>query len=403
MWRIGGLLWCLAATTVAAADQGRSSATPVAKVIQLLKKLSAQVSEEGTREAAGYDKYACFCKEQSSDKEYIIEKSRLQIETLTAQIEALDADITQLDTDVVAATKSITEEKDDAKTKSDTRETAFTTYQEDRKELTDGIDAITRAVQQLKVSRDDVKGQTELVQKALAIAAALQKKVGKQEPAKYEHRSGDIISTLEELNRTFKKNLATLDEEEAGESNQFNMVEGARSNRVKALEKEVFEKQQLSAEKGEEKATAEGLKTVEVEASTADQAFLDELTAACEEKSAAWDKRSKTRAGELTAITEAVGVLEGMGDLYETNKNLVGLAQKNVVVGGARAAPVQPHTVSLLQVAQAPAQNALKPVAKLLGERAASLKSSVLASLAAKVASSGPDHFVEVRDRKSVV
>jgi DNA repair exonuclease SbcCD ATPase subunit len=78
----------------------KSQATPVEKVAQLLEKLSAQVAEEGKKEAAQYDKYACFCKEQADQKIYQIEKSEAKIETLTAEIEQLEAQIADLSADI---------------------------------------------------------------------------------------------------------------------------------------------------------------------------------------------------------------------------------------------------------------------------------------------------------------
>ena len=56
------------------ARHDRGSTTPVEQVIGLLEKLQAQIQEEGKAEAAAYDKFACFCKEQADNKQYAIEK-----------------------------------------------------------------------------------------------------------------------------------------------------------------------------------------------------------------------------------------------------------------------------------------------------------------------------------------
>merc|ERR1719199_1105389 len=82
---------------------GRQVGTPVDKVISLLTKLSNQVQAEGVAEAASYDKYACFCKDQADDKVYVIAKSDKKIKELDAEITALTGEITELDD---AVTKS---------------------------------------------------------------------------------------------------------------------------------------------------------------------------------------------------------------------------------------------------------------------------------------------------------
>eukprot|EP00428_Durinskia_dybowskii_P008343 CAMPEP_0170302440 /NCGR_PEP_ID=MMETSP0116_2-20130129/51502_1 /TAXON_ID=400756 /ORGANISM="Durinskia baltica, Strain CSIRO CS-38" /LENGTH=82 /DNA_ID=CAMNT_0010554307 /DNA_START=23 /DNA_END=267 /DNA_ORIENTATION=+ len=63
-----------------------AAVTPVEKVVELLENLSKKVEQEGKDEAAAYDKFACFCKEQMDDKTYQIEKSDEKIEELTAKI-----------------------------------------------------------------------------------------------------------------------------------------------------------------------------------------------------------------------------------------------------------------------------------------------------------------------------
>merc|ERR1719232_2229959 len=92
---------CLAAASQAA------QVTPMEKVIVLLKDLSAKVEAEGKKEAAQYDKYACFCKEQADNKLYAIETSEEKIKKLKAKIADLTAKISELDGDVATLSKKI--------------------------------------------------------------------------------------------------------------------------------------------------------------------------------------------------------------------------------------------------------------------------------------------------------
>merc|ERR1719407_79640 len=74
--------------------------TPMEKVIGLLKDLSAKVAAEGKKDAAEYDKYACFCKEQADEKLYSIEKSDAKIADLKAEIKELTTAIADLNSDI---------------------------------------------------------------------------------------------------------------------------------------------------------------------------------------------------------------------------------------------------------------------------------------------------------------
>merc|ERR1719326_940078 len=92
---------------VVAGEHGTIS--PVESVVNLIEKLQAQTMEEGKTEAAAYDKYSCFCKEQADDKLYAIEKATAKIALLTATIKELAGAITQLNTDISRMNREIEE------------------------------------------------------------------------------------------------------------------------------------------------------------------------------------------------------------------------------------------------------------------------------------------------------
>merc|ERR1719482_243290 len=61
------MIFALLGVALCAGTQQRVN--PVEKVTELLEKLQAEVEAEGKSEAAAYDKYACFCKEQADNKD----------------------------------------------------------------------------------------------------------------------------------------------------------------------------------------------------------------------------------------------------------------------------------------------------------------------------------------------
>merc|ERR1719157_47837 len=107
------ILLCLAAGAQA------SAVTPMEKVITLLKDLSAKVAAEGKKEAAQYDKFACFCKEQADDKLYNIEKSDAKIADLKAEIDELDTAIATLNGEISDLSKEISKLEAEIKRKTE--------------------------------------------------------------------------------------------------------------------------------------------------------------------------------------------------------------------------------------------------------------------------------------------
>merc|ERR1719478_1532762 len=103
--------------------------TPMEKVIGLLKDLSAKVAAEGKKEAAAYDKYACFCKEQADEKLYSIEKSDAKIADLKAEIKELDTAIAKLNGEISDLSKQISKLDKDIKDRTAKREKEHANYQ----------------------------------------------------------------------------------------------------------------------------------------------------------------------------------------------------------------------------------------------------------------------------------
>merc|ERR1719484_57625 len=200
---------------------GSQTATPVDRVVSLLTKLSAQVQAEGVAEAASYDKYACFCKEQADDKVYVIAKSDKKIEVLDADIKDLDGQIVSLNDDVKKAKEDLEKEEKTQTEKQKARSEDQETYAKKRKSLEEAVDAVSNALETMRSSRDDVEGQISLLMKklppqspALALIGATGGKRYSQpkgEAKSYQYASKEVIATLTSLSTTFKKELAELD------------------------------------------------------------------------------------------------------------------------------------------------------------------------------------------------
>mmetsp|Transcript_84205 Transcript_84205/g.216787 ORF Transcript_84205/g.216787 Transcript_84205/m.216787 type:complete len:711 (-) Transcript_84205:71-2203(-) len=400
----------------------RNAATPVEKVVDLLGRLEAQVTDEGAKEATEYDKYACFCKEEADDKQYAVQRSNetvakldAHVRALAAEIAALDAEALQLGQEIDALATNISDEKEARKTDHDNYLTAD-------ENVTTAIKAVDDAIRELKGSKSKMAGSAklDLAQVASAASAALLAarptsdaqvkavtalvRAAKQDPPKYAYRSNRVLSTLEDLGRQFREHKQERDKVEAEAQATSDKKVLAWSNEKKFKEKAKLEKEKLSAEKGTKKGKLETEMQEETIDMNADVAFRTELTAQCEQRAEEWDQRSQVRAGELTALAEAREILaSGVAKNYGANKKLVGLAAKGAQVLKARpkatAAAKKGAAPSLLQLAAHSAGGqaaAVHSAVQRLGQLAQKLGSPVLSALAAK-AELQEDHFVKVR------
>jgi len=309
--------------------------TPVEKVTELLEKLQAKTEAEGQAEAVSYDKFACFCKEQASNKLYAIEQEDKAIAKLNAKIEQLTTEIEKLDKDVADGNTEIAtlngESEDAIKLRKEERESFDKAYAS----INRAIKASKRAIKALQDSRPDAG----LVQEALSLA--LLQSSGKQsllqkfleDPAAYKYHSSEVIQLLQDLVKQFKAKAERIYGEESSSKHSHNMAEQQRQNTLKFTQEAVDEAARTSAAKNEEKSAKTDDKDGRTADRNADQAFLDDLTKQCEDKAKSYDQRSSTRSNELQALAEAIALLKGAGgENYGANKKLNLLSAKKKVV-----------------------------------------------------------------------
>jgi DNA repair exonuclease SbcCD ATPase subunit len=412
MLLLRAVFFCGLVTTIQA-----GKVTPMQKVITLLKDLTAKVTEEGKKEAAAYDKYACFCKEQASDKLYAIEKSKKKIADLNAFIELQETEIAKLNQDISKLSKKVSKLEEEIATITEKREKEHAEYLVKATDMQEAIDACAAAIAALKDSKAQMKGAklSSLVQvtgglvKAVRkqpllakepTAVALLSKLEKPgEATRYQYQSNDIIFTLETLLAKFKDMKKELDNEEFDINAAFETTKLGLANEKKFAEKEKAEKEAIVATRTEQMEEAKTDLDNETKDMNADQSFLDVLTKDCEDKAQLFDQRSLTRADELKALTEATAALEeGAVPNWSANKKLVGL-QKGAVL--LKAATPKASPVSLVQIESVQHQRSGKEIAvqralSFLAGKAERSGSAVLYAIAGRIQVS-EDHFVKVR------
>lgn len=396
------------------------------KVITLLGDLRHKVSSEGEKEAKSYDAFACFCKSASEEKNTAVDegetlKDKLQadLNELMSQRDAEDATVAEL-TERVGVT-----EAEMTKARKVRREERLE-YEGNEVDLTGAVQALEAAIRQLKATQSAV-GLVELqpVAKTLRRALLLAEGLGTEHHALpevrrvlaalvqdpevpttvYEFHGSEIVDTLEDLLKDFRSRKEALSEEEVAARQAHDQLmqdkEKAIEDDEAGIEAAKKEKAQIVAKTA---TTSQDLTTTSAQLLD-DQKYLAELTAKCSEKAVVWDQRSKVRADELQALTEALSVIK---PLAESGDEVEG---EGALLVQAKVSP--PSFAQLLLKRARTPHHALSALAHevvlslgtsdeakrdqalaLLRSKGAEMKSALLSGLATKAAA---DPFVKVK------
>ena len=386
------------------------------------------MQDEGKKEAAEYDKYACFCKETADNKLYAITKSQEKIDALTAEIGSLDAEITALNEDIQSLGEQMLDLQHQIGNATENRNGEHDQFLMDEDDMKTAIAQLEGAIEALKSSKGQMIGnvkldasfaqvrgvaqnvlrmvarmpRSETVNKQIATLTALVQSKG--EPgvaAGYVYHSNSIIETLEGLLIQFKANLKDLDEGEFRLQSAFDLHTQNLANTRTFKGQEKDQKSALSATKSEQRSNAAESKAKETAAMEADKSFLQVLQQQCEERGKEWDQRSQSRAAELAAIAKATAILkEGVAPNWSANKKLADLQEAKSRGSNQQKQQLRgSHAASFMQIKSsdgAGAKAAIQRVVKQLEQKATALHSPVLSGLAIKAALND-DHFVKVR------
>merc|ERR1712137_336769 len=88
------------AEAAALSDAKNNKMAAVKKVIELLDDLKATVSSEGEKEAKSYNKFACFCKDTTAEKQNAITRGEDDTDGLSTHISSLADKRDELDKNI---------------------------------------------------------------------------------------------------------------------------------------------------------------------------------------------------------------------------------------------------------------------------------------------------------------
>merc|ERR1719183_3182198 len=118
-----------------------------------------------------------------------------------------------------------------------------------------------------------------------------------------------VIDLLKGLRADFEKSQVESTKEETEDKNQYNLAKQAQDYAISEAESAKSEKETILGDKGSDLAGYLATLGDEEDSLAADTAQLNSVNSDCTTKANEWDVRSKTRAGEIEAMSMAVKIL----------------------------------------------------------------------------------------------
>jgi len=359
--------------------------SPSQVVVDMLENQGKKAAAEHKDEEIAMAKFQQWCTNTDEESEESIHAAGLEIEDTQSKIEEATAKIGVLTEKIEAHQGDIECWQGDEKAATAVRGIERSEFQATDKDLSESIDALTRALAVVKQQDHDTAQASLLQMSALpeaarnAITAMVQdddddldneyKKgmaVRGPEAEGYKFQSDKIVKMFEDLHKDFDGQREDLRKTEQESTHAYEMLMADVKDTIQNARTKISSETTRRAMKQETKAENEALNKKATESKAADTTFKAETQTTCKQKQEDFDERTRMYQEEVNSRNEALAVL------------------KNGKMAAAAA------NTFLLQTSSRSDGDNEKAVAEFLEEKAAATKSPQLSALALRFAAGGP-------------
>jgi len=315
----------------------QTEANPIRKVVTILQDMQKELEAEGVTEQKMFDKFMCYCDGNTDGMSKAAEDAGQKITELKSKLEAEKAEKAQLDQELVQHKQDRESAKADLDQASIIREKEVEEYTASVGEQKEDLDALTGALAAIE------KGMGSFLQTPAALrvqkvvkrvsqddyetSEVLQFLQGKSSDG-YAPQSGEITGILKAMKDEMDKDLKGAISEEEKAAAGFEEVQAAKKSEIAAASAAIESKTVRSGELAVSVTTTAD----DVEDTTAEmketEAFLANLGVQCAEKKKEWAERQAMRAEEISAVSQAIKILND-DDALDLFKKTLALPQTN--------------------------------------------------------------------------
>lgn len=291
---------------------------PTTKVVKLLQGMQEQLETEAKADEETYDKFKCWCHDNTVAKEKAVKEAKLATTELQDRVEILLSKSQRLKAEVEKTEDEVAKNQAALDTATALREQQNKEYVDDLERLDANLQGVATAQTALSPAEGTAFLQSrEGAAKPLrTILAQHSQKMSAEDKDTFEAflQRGDgvdgVMGVLTGLKDDFSAEITKVKEDEATSIKQFEALAAAKTEEIKAGTKQIETKKEEKANADEERA----IKKQEIKdtqgALGTDLSFVEEVKKQCADMDAQWDERQKTRAEETEAISKAVEILD---------------------------------------------------------------------------------------------
>jgi len=326
-------------------------ASPISRVVTLIRGLKVGIEADGKKEQQSYDKYACWCENTLARKAKAIDDAKDLIEALQKTILKLNGDLGAHGAEIQQLKKDIAQNLEAQKEADEVRGKENNEYENEKNENEQCIGAMEAAIKVLTGAGAGKKGFLETMQEAqlLSVVDGVRGVLGKDAVTStlsdkdldvvqhfikspedfvgsrsgmmsaaqieanpngdYAPQSSQIQGILKGMYDAFTADLEKSNAEEADKQKSFEELMATKKMEQETLESTLEKQEHDSAKKTKELSDSKITRDDTEAQLKADEVFFEDTKSGCKVKAGEWSERSRMRTEELQGIAKAIEIL----------------------------------------------------------------------------------------------
>jgi len=293
-------------------------ANPIRKIVTLMQDMQKEIEAEGEKEKVLYDNFMCWCETGAADLKKGAETASAAIDEFSSKLEQETAEKSQIDQELIEHKADRESAKKDVDESTSLRNKEKEDYDAVAAESATNIKALSGALPALKkglggaalIQMAGASRLNKIIEHSLVLdsfdresmTAFLQAKEGAP-------GSDQIVGIMEQMLEEMQKSSAEADADEAKAVASFNELTASKQKEIEVATGAIETKSVRSGELAVAIVQDQnGLDDAKEELAD-NQQQLASMTTTCAEKTKEFQVRSKLRAEEVAAISEAIAIL----------------------------------------------------------------------------------------------